>query len=70
MHQRVQERLEKSKSKYKERHEKHRVDHDFQLGDQFWLYINKEILEGESKNLKPIKYGPSKILEKIGNNVF
>ena len=27
-------------------------------------------MTGEGKNLKPIKYGPFKILEKIGTNSF
>lgn len=63
VHQRVQEKLEKIKAKYKERHEKHQVDDYFQVGDQFWLYISKERLQGEGKNLKPIRYGPFKILE-------
>lgn len=27
-------------------------------------------MKGEGKNLKPIRYGPFKILEKIGNNSF
>ena len=36
----VQE-LEKSQSSYKARHDKHRVDHKFQVGDEVWLYINK-----------------------------
>ena len=44
VHQRVQEQLEKSKAKYKTRHDKHMVDHDFQVGDQLWFYINKERL--------------------------
>ena len=34
------------------------------------LYISKESLQGEGKKLKPIHYGPFKILEKIGNNAF
>jgi hypothetical protein len=66
----VQEQLEKSQAKYKTRHEKHRVDHSFQFGDEFWLYISKERLKGEGKKLKPIRYGPFKILDKIGNNAF
>jgi hypothetical protein len=40
------------------------------VGDQVWLYINKERLQGEGKKLKPIRYGPFKILEKIGTNAF
>lgn len=51
-------------------HDKHRVEHSFQLGDQVWLYIKKESLQGESKNLKPIRYDPFKILDKIGENAF
>jgi hypothetical protein len=37
---------------------------------QVWLHINKDIMKGEGKNLKPIQYGLFKILEKIGNNAF
>jgi hypothetical protein len=70
IHQMVQEQLEKSQSKYKTRHDKHRVDHSFQVGDEVWLYISKERLKGEGKKLKPNRYGPFKILDKIGNNAF
>jgi hypothetical protein len=66
----VQEQLEKSQAKYKTRHEKHHVDHSFQVGDEDWIYISKERLKGEGKKLKPIRYGLFKILEKIGNNAF
>jgi hypothetical protein len=66
----VQEKLEKSQAKYKKIHEKHHVDHSFQVGDEVWIYINKERLKGEGKKLKPIRYGPLNILEKIGNNAF
>ena len=70
IHQIVQEQLEKSQGKYKARHDKHHVDHQFQVGDEVWLYISKERLQGEGKKLKPIRYGPFKILEKIGSNSF
>lgn len=40
------------------------------MGDQIWLYINKEIICDEGKTFKSIRYGPFKILGKIGNNVF
>jgi hypothetical protein len=70
IHQMVQEQLEKSQAKYKTRHDKHRVDHNFQVGDEVWLYISKERLKGEGKKPKPIRYGPFKILDKIGNNAF
>ena len=68
--QTVQDQLEKSQGKYKERHDKHRQDHKFQGGDEVFLHINKERLQGEDKRLKPIIYGPFIILEKIGNNAF
>lgn len=70
IHHTVQEQLEKSQSSYKERHDKHRVNHKFQVGDEVWLYIRKGRLQGEGKKLKPIHYGPFKILENIGNNAF
>jgi hypothetical protein len=62
--------LEKSQARYKTRHDKHRVDHSFQVGDEVWIYISKERLKGECKKLKPIRYGPFKIIDKIGNNAF
>ena len=52
------------------RHDKHRVDHSFQVGDEVWIYISKERLKVEGKKLKPIRYGPFKIIDKIGNNAF
>ena len=70
IHQIVQEKLEKSQGKYKARHNKHHGHHQFQVGDEVWLYISKERLQGEGKKLKPIRYGPFTILEKIGNNAF
>ena len=70
IHQAVQEQLERIQAKYKAWHDKHRVAHSFQVGDQFWLYINKERLQGEGKKLKPIRYGPFKILDKIDENAF
>jgi hypothetical protein len=70
VHQMVQEQIEKIQDKYKTRHDKHRVDHSFQVGDEVWIYISKVRLKGEGKKLKPIRYGTFKILEKIGNNAF
>jgi hypothetical protein len=60
----------KESTKYKTRHDKHCVDHNFQVGDEVWIYISNERLKGEGKQLKPIQYGPFNILDKIGNNVF
>ena len=70
IHQQVQEQLEKSERKYKERHDKHRVDHKFQEGDEVRLHIRNERMQGEGKNIKPIHYGPFKIIKQVGNNAF
>jgi hypothetical protein len=70
IHQVVMEQLEKSQAQYKARHEKHMVDHKFQVGDWVWFHINKERLKGEGKKLKPIRYGPFTILEKSDTNAF
>jgi hypothetical protein len=70
VHQEVKEELDKHQAQYKPWHEKHRVDHHFQVGDQVWLHINKKRLKGEGKKLKPIHYGPFSILEKSGTNAF
>jgi len=52
------------------RHEKHIVDHKFHVGDHVWLHISKERLQGPSKKLKPITYGPFEIMEKVSENAF
>ena len=70
IHQVVQEKLKKSQSQYKARHDKHRVDHQFQVSDKVWFDISKDMMKGEGKKFRPIRYGPFTILEKIGNNAF
>ncbi|XP_057857737.2 uncharacterized protein LOC131066887 [Cryptomeria japonica] len=70
VHQAVEAQLDKSQAKYKARHDKHRIDHHFQVGDRVWLHISKERMQREGKKLKPIRYGPFEILEKIGTNAF
>ena len=62
--------MESSQAKYKEAHDKHRVDHHFQIGDQVWIHISKYSLQREGIKLKPIRYGPFTILDKVGNNAF
>jgi hypothetical protein len=62
--------LEKIQAQYKSWHDKHTVDHQFQVGDQVWLHINKEILKSEEKKNKPIHYRAFTILEKSGTNYF
>ena len=43
---------------------------DFRLVTKFGWHITKERMKGEGKKLKPIRYGPFEILEKIGTNSF
>lgn len=51
-------------------HDKHQMNHHFQVGDKQWLYVRKERMKGEGKKLKPIRYGNFNIVEKIGHNAF
>ena len=46
------------------------MEHSFQVGHQVWLYISKDMMQGEGKKLKPFRYGPFRILEKVGENAF
>ena len=34
------------------------------------MHISKERIQGEGKKLKPIHYGPFKIIKQVGNNEF
>lgn len=36
--------LNKSREKYKARHDQHRIDKSFKVGDTVWLQINKKRL--------------------------
>jgi hypothetical protein len=44
--QHVQDILQKSDAKYKQRHDQHQVPHKFQVGDKVWLHLQKERLTG------------------------
>ena len=46
------------------------IDHKFEVGDQVWLHLSKESLEGPTKKLKPIRYGPFEIMEQVSENAF
>eukprot|EP00253_Pinus_taeda_P016464 PITA_16464 len=63
IHQAVQEQLEKRQAIYKARHDKHRVEHNFQAGNQVWLYISKDRMQGEGKKLKPIRLIEPSLIE-------
>ena len=66
----MEAQLKRSQQRYKTRHDKHRVLCTFQEGDLVWLHLGKERLQGEGKKLKPIRYGPFKIIKQIGDNAF
>jgi hypothetical protein len=54
IHQHVQDILQKSNSKYKQRHDQHRVPHKFQMGDKVWFHLQKERLIGTHRKLRPL----------------
>ena len=66
----VQEQLKTSQAKYKIRHEQHRVDHKFHVGDHVWLHLSKERSQGLVKKLKPIRYLKFEIMDQVGENDF
>ncbi|CAL9019280.1 unnamed protein product, partial [Prunus brigantina] len=70
IHTKVEAQLKRSQQRYKTRHDKHRVPCNFKEGDLVWLHLGKERLTGEGKKLKPIRYGPFKIIKQIGDNAF
>lgn len=70
IHQGVKEQLARSQAWYKGRHDKHRVDHKFQVGDKVWLHIRKHRMKGKGKKMRHIRYGTFIILSNIGDNSF
>jgi hypothetical protein len=68
--QQVQDILQKSNSKYKQRHDQHRVPHKLQVGDKVWLHLQKECLTGPHRNLRPLRYGSYTITKVVGENDF
>ena len=70
IHQQVQDILQKSNDKYKQRHDQHRVPHKFQVGDKVWLHLQKERLTGPHRKLRPLRYGPYTITKAVGDNSF
>jgi len=52
------------------RYDKHIFDHKFHMGHHVWLNLSKERLQGPANKLKPIRYGPSKIMEQVSENAY
>jgi hypothetical protein len=70
IHQQVQEIFHKSNAKYKQRHDQHRVPHQFQVGEKVWLHLQKERLTGPHRKLRPLRYGPYTITKVMDSNAF
>jgi hypothetical protein len=70
IHQQVQDILQNSNAKYKQRHDQHRVPHKFQVGDKVWLHLHKERLTGPHQKLCPLHYGLYTITKAMGDNAF
>ena len=70
LQQEVHEILEQTTKKYKWRHYENRTPHNFQVGDKVWLHFQKESLQDPHKKLRPLHYGPYKIIKKVGGNAF
>ena len=62
--------LQRENAKAKAQHDKNRIPHSFQNGDQVWLHLKKERLTSPYKKMKPLRYGPYNILKYIGENYF
>jgi hypothetical protein len=62
--------LDRANAKYKQRHDQHRVPHNFQVGDKVWLHLQKECLAGPHRKLRPLRYGPYTITKAVGENAF
>jgi hypothetical protein len=68
--QQVQDILQKSNAKYKQRHDQHQVSYKFQVGDKVLLHFQKECLTGPHQKLCPLRYKPYTIIKVVGDNAF
>ena len=68
IHLQVQEAVNNSQEKKKERHDQQRVEKTFKVGDRVWFHLNKEIQQSPSKKIKELWYGPFEVSEKVGGD--
>ena len=68
--QQVHDILDRSNAKYKQWHDQHRMQHNFQVGDKVWLHLQKECLAGPHRKLRPLRYGPYTITKAVRDNAF
>ncbi|KAM1036597.1 hypothetical protein ACFX13_032217 [Malus domestica] len=67
----VRERLARTNAKYKTAADQHQRSHVFQVGDVIMVFFRKEQFPVETYNkLKPRKYGPYTIIQKINDNAY
>jgi hypothetical protein len=71
IHNQIKEQLKKTNSEYKRRVDQHRINLEFEFGDQVLAHLRKEIFSGGTYNkLKLTNIGPRKILRKFGENSY
>jgi hypothetical protein len=68
IHRQAHHILDRANSKYKQRHDQHRVPHKFQVGDKVWLHLKKEHLAGPYRKIQALRYGPYTITKAVGDN--
>jgi hypothetical protein len=68
--QKVHDILDRANAKYKQWHDQHQVQHNFQVGDKMWLHLQKECLTGPHHKLRTLRYGPYTITRVLGDNSF
>jgi hypothetical protein len=52
--QQVHDILDRANAKYKQLHDQHQVPHNFQVGDNVWLHLQKERLDGPYRKIFPL----------------